>query len=215
VRVAVVSSVFGRYDEPVFVEQTVACEYVLITDGDVLVPSGWSHRAVDPGQFAPRFAAKRAKCEPWKFTDADVFVWLDGSIEPRADLVESMLDCLMDQEIAFYPHPHRTSILSEARASLPLKKYAGQDVIGQAQHYVSEGHPDDWGLWAAGLFAVRDTKRTRMFGRRWLEEIERWTLQDQISLPPVLRDVGLWPAPLHGSQLGNPLFKIRRHSDGS
>jgi len=215
VKVTVVSAVVGRYDEPLFVEQTVPCDYVLITDGEVSVPSGWTHRTVSAGYFSPRFVAKRPKCEPWKFADGDVFIWLDGSIEPRADLVESMLKCLGDEHFAVYPHPQRTSIIAEARASMPLRKYDGQDVMGQARHYVDSGHPDDWGLWAAGLFAVRDTEKTRVLGRRWLEEIERWTLQDQISLPPVLREVGLWPASLEGSQLGNPLFRIRKHSDGS
>jgi hypothetical protein len=214
-KVAVVSAVFGRYDEPVFVEQTVPCEYVLVTDGDCLVPEGWDQRITNPGEMDPRLAAKSPKCCPWEFADADVFVWLDGSIEPRADLVESMLESLGDDDIAFYTHPHRSSIISEARASRPLRKYSGQDVMAQAVHYLSEGHPDAWGLWAAGLFVLRDTDRTRLLGRRWIEEIQRWTLQDQISLPVVLREVGLWPASLHGSQLGNPLFRIRRHTDGS
>ena len=214
-KVAVVSAVFGRYDEPVFVEQTVPCEYVLVTDGDCLVPAGWNQQIIDAREVDPRLAAKSPKCCPWKFADADVFVWLDGSIQPTADLVESMLASLGDDDIAFYPHPDRSSIISEARASRPLRKYSGQDVMAQAVHYVSEGHPDDWGLWAAGLFVVRDTERTRLLGRRWFEEIQRWTVQDQISLPFVLREVGLWPASLDGGLRSNPMFGIRRHTDGS
>jgi hypothetical protein len=199
----------------VFVEQTVTCEYVLVTDGDILIPEGWRVHPVAPSHRPPRFEAKRAKCEPWRYADADIYIWLDGSILPQPGLVQNMLECLGDQEVAFHPHPQRTTLTAEVLASEPLPKYAGQEVAEQAEHYIRSGHPDNWGLWAAGLFAMRDTDRTRTLGRRWLEEIERWTLQDQISLPPVLREMDLRPATLAGGLLGNLLFTIRQHSDGT
>lgn len=214
-KVAVVSAVFGRYDEPVFVEQSVPCEYVLVSDGDVLVPAGWRHEMVDYAGMNPRLAAKFAKCRPWDYADADFYVWLDASVEPRADLVESMLDCLGDQDLGFYPHPDRTSIVSELSATLVHGKYWGQPIEKQVYTYLWEGHPHDWGLWAAGLFVMRNTMAVRQFGQCWLDEILRWSLQDQLSLPVVLRDCGLRPVPLHGNLLGNPLFKVRKHRDGS
>ena len=212
-KVAVVSAVFGRYDEPVFVEQTVPCEYVLVTDGQCLVPKGWDVQVVNPGKLEPRLAAKFAKCAPWRFVDADVYVWLDGSIVPEAHLVESFLDCLVDQDVAFYSHPHRNSISSEVQKTTELNKYPGQPTREQVEHYLASGHPDEWGLWAAGIYVWRDTLAVRQMGERWLAEICRWSLQDQLSLPVVLREVGLWPAPLPGSLLSNGLFKIRQHAD--
>jgi len=210
--VAVVSSVFGGYDEPVFVEQSVQCSYVMVTDGNCLVPAGWEHRQIEGG-LHPRLMAKFAKCRPWTVAEAEFYVWMDGSIEPYWDLVESMLDCLTDADCGFYTHPDRSTITSEARVSAQMDKYRDQDVRGQVAHYLSKGHPDDWGLWAAGLFIVRDTPAIRRMGERWLEEIVRWTHQDQLSLPFVLREQGLRPVPLHGNLRGNPLFKIRRHAD--
>lgn len=214
-RVAVVSSVFGRYDEPVFVEQSVPCEYVLVTDGDCLVPKGWDVQVANPGGLEPRLAAKFAKCAPWRFVDADFYVWLDGSIVPEPTLVESFLDCLVDQDVAFYPHPDRVAIRDEARVSTKLKKYAGLPLREQAQFYVDDGHPDDWGLWAAGIYVWRNTLTVRQMGEFWLREICRWTVQDQLSLPVALRTHGLRPAPLPGSLVHNGLFKIRRHADRS
>jgi len=122
-----------------------------------------------------------------------------------------MLDCLGDADCGFYTHPDRTTISSEAEASIKIHKYEDQDVRGQVQEYLAQGHPDDWGLWAGGLFIVRDTPAVRRMGERWLEEIVRWSHQDQLSLPFVLREQGLRPVPLHGHLTGNPLFKIRRH----
>ena len=212
-RVAVVSAVFGRYDEPVFVEQSVPCEYVLVTDGQCLVPAGWDHQVVNPGRLEPRLAAKFPKCAPWRFVDADIYVWLDGSMVPEPTVVEAFLDCLVDQDVAFYSHPQRGRISDEAQASMELHKYPGQPVREQVQHYVGGGHPDDWGLWAAGVFVWRDTLAVRQMGEFWLREVCRWSLQDQLSLPVALRTHGLRPAPLPGSLLRNGLFKIRQHAD--
>ena len=210
--VAVVSSVFGGYDEPVFMEQSVECSYVMVTDGGCRVPAGWDHRLVE-GDLHPRLMGKFAKCRPWTVAEADFYVWVDGSIQPDCDLVESMLDCLTDADCGFYVHPDRSTISAEAELSVKLAKYRGQDVQGQVADYLSRGHPDDWGLWAAGLFIVRDTPAVRRMGERWLEEIVKWSYQDQLSLPFVLREQGLRPVPLHGRFAGNPLFKIRRHAD--
>ena len=214
-RVAVVSSVFGRYDEPIFVEQTVDCDYVLVTDGDGLVPAGWNVQVANPGKLHPRLAAKFAKCAPWRFVDADVWVWMDGSILPEAHCVEAFLDCLVDQDVAFYRHPLRASLTSEAQKSWEMHKYVDAPVREQVQSYLDGGHPDEWGLWAAGIFVFRNTLTVRQMGEFWLREICRWTVQDQLSLPLALRTHGLMPAPLPGSLLSNGLFKIRPHADRS
>jgi hypothetical protein len=213
VRVAVVSAVFGGYDEPVWVEQSVDCHYVMVTDGLVNVPRQFEHVRVDRGGIDPRLVGKFVKCRPWEFADADLFVWLDGSIFPDRTLVERMIDDLDDGDIAFHPHPDRTSIKVEAGVSADLPKYQGELVVEQASSYVSAGHPDAWGLWAAGLFVMRDSMRVRQFGQLWLDEICRWTVQDQLSLPVVLRRCGLDVRLLSGGLRGSPLFKIRQHSD--
>jgi len=212
-KVAVVSAVFGRYDEPVFVEQTVPCEYVLVTDGDGLVPKGWDVQVANPGKLEPRLAGKFAKCAPWRFVDADIYVWVDGSILPEHHMVETFLDCLADEDVAFYGHPDRSAIRSEARFSTKIGKYPGLPVVEQAQSYVDAGHPDDWGLWCGGVFVWRNTLAVRQMGEFWLREICRWTVQDQLSLPVALRTHGLRPVPLPGRITSNGLFKIRRHAD--
>lgn len=213
--VAVVSAVFGGYDNPVFVEQTVDCQYVMVTDGLVNVPFGWIHIPVDIGGMDPRLAGKFVKCRPWEFADADVFVWLDGSIEPQPGLVAQMIEDLGNADVAFHPHPHRTSLKVEAQVSAGLEKYRGQPVVEQAGSYVATGYPDRWGLFAAGLFVWRDSPFVRQMGQRWLDEICRWSLQDQLSLPVVLAESELWVNPLSGGLMSNPLFMIREHKDGT
>lgn len=214
--VAVVSAIFGAYDEPCFVEQTVDCRYVMVTDDRLSAPAGWEHHQVKVGGVHSRLAGKFAKCRPWEFADADIFVWLDGSILPQPDLVERMIADLGDGDVAFHPHPDRASITSEALVSCQMHKYPEwMDVQGQAKSYVDAGHPDNWGLWAAGLFIWRDCLPVRQMGQMWLDEILRWSYQDQLALPVVLRRSGVDVRSLSGGLRGNPLFKIRRHADRS
>lgn len=210
-RVAVVSSVYGGHDVPVFVEQSVDCRYVMVTDGSVDVPDGWEHVVVDRSEMHPRLAAKFAKCMPWEFVDADVWVWLDGSIVPTADMVEKFLDALGDGQVAQFPHPDRVSLRAEALVSMKLAKYQGLDLLGQVRHYVEGEHPDDWGLWATGLMVWRDCEAVRDMGWRWFKEILAWSIQDQLSQPVVLRQCGLRPVALPGRLRSNPLFRIRDH----
>lgn len=210
--VAVVSAIFGGYDEPCFVEQTVDCRYVMVTDDLVSSAPGWEHVQVR-SHLHPRLVGKFPKCRPWEFVDADLIVWLDGSIFPQSGLVERMIADLGDGDVAFHPHPDRQSIVAEARASIPLPKYEGHDVMAQAEAYVAAGHPHDWGLWASTLFVVRNSLKVRQFGQLWLDECVRWTVQDQLPLPVLLRQCGLDVRPLSGGLRGNPLFGIRRHSD--
>lgn len=214
-RVAVVSAIFGGYDEPCFVEQSVSCSYVMVTDDLLSPPRGWEHRQVR-SHVHPRLAGKFPKCRPWEYADADLFVWLDGSILPQPGLVERMITDLGDGDVAFHPHPDRTSITAEARKSSELHKYPEwMDVRGQVRSYVDAGHPDDWGLWAAGLFIWRDSFRVRQMGQLWLDEILRWGHQDQLPLPVVLRRCELDVRPLSGGLRGNSLFRIRQHADRS
>ena len=54
----------------------------------------------------------------------------------------------------------------------------------------------------------------------WMQEIETWTLQDQISLPYVLWKHGIHPSPWphyppRSKQGPNPWLEIHKHADGT
>jgi hypothetical protein len=64
-------------------------------------------------------------------------------------------------------------------------------------HYWNEGHPAHWGLVHSGLLVRRNTARMRAFDQAWWDEITKWSIQDQLSLPYLLRTMDLrwhyWP----------------------
>lgn len=213
--VAVVSSVYGGYDErSAPPPQTIDVEWVCVTDVERDVP-GWTVVVEPRPDMHPRLAAKVAKCLPWAYTNADLIVWMDGACQVlREDTVERLVVQLGGYPLAQFVHPWRDCVRDEAWASRGMLKYQDRPVIAQAEHYIGGGHPEHWGLWATGLivYNARHPKLTE-FGARWLAEQMRWTYQDQLSEAPLLKDMGLLVRELAGTLHGNGLVAWANHRD--
>lgn len=207
-KITVMRSVYGGYDNPVAIPpQTLEFEEIVVTD--VSDPRHHMHS---------RLAAKHAKCCPWDYTDADMIVWLDGSFEVlRPDWIEFMRDQSEGHLISQYTHPVRDDILIEADVSSTMLKYAGQSVHAQANHYLSLGHPRHWGMWSTGIATYRlyDRELLKAFGNHWLAEQVRWTYQDQISQPHVLRVHDLRPHAIDGDLYNTSYLRMYGHASES
>ena len=216
-RVCVLSCNFGDHDEvSPLPAQDIECDAILLTSKACEVP-GWRNVVVPiPDDITPRMWAKRPRCQPEKFTDAEVVVWLDGHVDVRSELlVRELVDHLGDGVIGAFRHGFHTSISQEAALASTLPKYEGHDLVAQAKHYLEEGHPDSWGMWTTGVM-VRRPAETAEFGEAWLAEIERWGPEDQISLPYVLRTTGteMVDLPFEGWWVGER-FILHPHNDGT
>lgn len=207
-KITVMRSVYGGYDNPAPIpHQTLEFDEIVVTE------------ATSPREHMhPRLAAKHAKCCPWDYTDAEMIVWLDGSFEV---LLPGWLEFLRDQSeghlISQYTHPVRDDILIEADVSATMLKYEGQPVHDQANNYLSLGHPRHWGMWSTGIAVYRmyDRPLLEAFGDHWLAEQVRWTYQDQISQPHVLRLHGLRPHPIEGDLYNTPYLHMYGHASES
>jgi len=129
---------------------------------------------------------------------ADVTVWIDGNMDVRIpDLAERCVAELGDDDMLFIRHPWRDDIYEEAVESLKMSKYRGMPLLEQVRSYRRSGHPKHWGLVHGGLLVRRNTPAVVDFDRTWWHEIVRWSVQDQLSLPPLLRRSDLrwhwWP----------------------
>jgi hypothetical protein len=183
----IVSANFGGYDTPKeHVEQTVPCQFVTVTEDERFET------------LHPRRAAKRPKMFPWEYADTPVTVWIDGSFRIKSPHFAAM--CLATlrtgTDLAMWDHPWRTCIYDELHASAQMKKYKGEPMQEQVAAYEAEGHPRHWGLWAAGVILRRDTPVNRDLSWAWWDEIEKWSHQDQLSLPVVLRRHAVRPSSL-------------------
>jgi TOD1/MUCI70, glycosyltransferase-like domain len=202
---AIICAIFGGYDllKPVC-PQTVDVELVLVTDdpglGDHML--GWRVVYTPVPDVPPMRAAKQAKLCPWEYIDAGASVWIDGSVMVTSPtLVADFLAAAAP--VASFTHPDRDCLYLEAEASAGLGRYAGEPVLAQAACYRAQGHPEHWGLWETTILARRHTPEVVKAGYAWQAEISRWSSQDQVSFPYVMRQAGLRPAGLPGRALGS------------
>lgn len=199
-RVVVLSAIFGGRDAPLPVPSHDVDEYLLVTDGPGA--AGWTVRQETAGGD-PRRAARRVKTLALELVDADVVVWVDGRIRVSPLPLRPLLRrALRGRCIAGYPHPWRGRVAQEARECARLGLADPETMRAQMQAYRDEGFPDAAGLWNTMVLARRDTPECRALGRAWWAELERHTLRDQVSLPPVL-----WRLGLECGRLGDDVYR--------
>lgn len=203
---ALITAIYGAYDalKPVLPQAGMDVEWILITDSTPCAEDaeGWTivhdpHPGVHPNR-----AAKNAKFRPWEYTEAPASIWIDASFRVLSDrfAVEALAYA---EPIAQFPHPWRDCLYNEAEASVGLPKYEGEPIAKQADYYRAVGHPEHWGLWAAGVIGRRHTAEVRQLGAAWAHEVAVWSFQDQISQPYALREAGLRPNALPGTHFAN------------
>lgn len=210
---AVLTAIYGGYDtlkDPP--EQSIDCEWVCVTDDPDLRSDIWRIEYEAFKDVHPRLAAKNAKFVPWRYSQAEQSVWIDGSAQiTSSTFVAEVLETLGDSHIAQIEHPWRGCIYEEARASYELPKYEGLPVYEQVRTYRNEGHPENWGLWATGLIARNHTSEMERLGVHWFQECNLWTYQDQLSEPHLLRRLGIRPVEFEHPLHGNPWISWHNH----
>lgn len=205
--VAVISACFGGYDNPrPAVEQTVDCDWLFVSDeGPAGLPRPWQSMKVQGAYRHPRMSAKLVKLQPWKFVAHGDVIWVDANMEITSPtFVADALAAAGGGPLATWRHPQRDCIYAEAAASLRLcpEKYGQLPLLEQVEHYRNEGYPEGAGLYACGtlVWAAQDTG-ARALGHAWLYECERWSYQDQLSLPVVATRLGIDVATFPVSQI--------------
>lgn len=151
------------------------------------------------GSAYPRMAAKWWKARPdLAVPGTDITVWMDGSCELLVpDFYDRCVAELGDDDALLMRHPWRDCIYDEEAASHPNGKYDGQPTLEQVESYRAQGHPEHWGLVQTTVMVRRDNERIRALDDAWWAEMLRWSVQDQLSLPPLLRTMDVrwhfWP----------------------
>lgn len=202
--VTIITAIYGGYDslKPV-PEQTFNGEIdlVVVTDDPGLEVPGWRvYYEPRPG-MSRNLAGKRPKMLPWLYTANRRSIWIDASFRVVSpNFVEQVLEYL---PFGVFTHPDRDCIYDEARYSRTMPKYDNEALEVQVAHYRAEGHPEHYGLWNGGLIVREHTECVKQIGTRWLSHCYRFTVQDQVSLPVVLRELGTKPVPIPGSPLAN------------
>jgi predicted SAM-dependent methyltransferase len=208
---AVYTAICGDYDLPKKVPVIEGVDFVLFTDREIEA-EGWIAKHIPRTSGDPRMIAKQYKLLPHQYlSDYDETVWIDGSFEPTERLAEAF-EYLAECPVAFFLHPDRWCIYDEVEASIKMSKYDAEQLRKQAAQYRQTGHPEKFGLYAGGVIARDNRSKTAMeLNERWLRECETGSPQDQISLPVVLRSLGLSPFAFRGALWDNTWGSWKSH----
>ena len=210
-RVGLYTAIYGGYNTPKQIPESLACHAVLFTDSEqtaeMAQAAGWCPRLMtspyddlghdaaaygDPGIVVPMLRHKWFKTHPLDaMSGYDVSIWIDGSMQvTRDDFVDLCLTALGDDDWAMMTHPSRDCIYPEADYSATLTwRYDAASINAQSAHYRAF-HPAGTGLIATGFNVRRHTDIVEHLGRQWWYDITRWSHQDQISLPVLLHLIG-------------------------
>lgn len=224
-RIAIYSAIFGGYDDPKpALRQSVPTDFFLFSESGFLDPKGWlidTSVAVDRSAH-PRMQAKWFRMHPHVlFPNGrrngrryDYTIWIDGSLAIQSpDFARDMASLPGKHGLAIFGHPWRDCIYEEAIASVAMpKKYSGLPIMDQVESYRAQGYPAHNGLMATGIL-VRDTADRGLpaIDEAWWAENERWTYQDQLSLPFVLWRAGRWFTTIPGDIFHSPLVSYVHH----
>jgi hypothetical protein len=205
--VVIYTAIFGDYDELLDPQERLPdADYVCFTDNPRLRSDVWRIRYCKPiGD--PSRQAKRIKILAHEALDCAVSLWIDGRIELRS--IHGALE-RMTADIGLLRHPLRNCIYDEATHCKNTGRGNPERIEESVHRYRAEGHPEGNGLWLGGIVLRRHTAATRTFNLEWWREVKRGTSRDQISLPVVLRRLGMPFDTLPNDMLRHEVYRHAR-----
>ena len=192
-KVAVISANLGGFDPPMVHEpQSVRHDYFLFTDEN-FPPR--SHT------MTPRLQAKIPKCFGWQMAPGyDFYLWIDGNQALiHRDSLKYFLDNCQGCDLVITRHPKRPTIRLESRQvrkGVRQQPYYRQRYDGEleADLYSLIAHDKDYvddTLLSGGMFMYRNTLGVQAALKEWWYYQTRYHVNDQLSLPYVLKKAGL------------------------
>lgn len=129
--------------------------------------------------------AKEPKIIPHKYLynnqDIAYSLWMDGNCRLKVPMRVLIDKYLKDSDIAFFPHPTRDCIYSEANM---CRKLILDDVFTmeyQMAKYLKEGYPENNGLIDGSVILRRHTPQIAELNNLWWKEILNGSRRDQLS----------------------------------
>lgn len=212
-RIAILSCVLGKFDDP------VDPVYQDLPDG---VDEILFHRFTDEdfpqiADLPPRFQYRIPKMFGWQMLPGyDVYIWLDGGMSlQRADCVKWFLEQLGDADAAFFRHPWRGTVKEEVdhieQKLVEGNKYISSRYKGglhkeQYQEMLDMGTVDDV-LYASTVFVYKATAATKYLLNLWWLFQSRYYTCDQVNLPHAIASARQI-LPLKINKIPDNLFKI-------
>jgi hypothetical protein len=186
--VAITTAVTGAYDHPRSEVHPSGYDYFFFADeeSEFLCPPWWQLVKLEPRDTSARRRAKAPKINPHQFEflrDYDYVIWIDGGITIKDEKFPDQILSYLENGMVLSPHfDDRNDAYSEA--TIRPRKYADEPLDVQCDFYREQGYPGNNGLYECGVLA-RNMKSDIVctLGNLWNQQVENWSIQDQVSLP--------------------------------
>jgi hypothetical protein len=214
-RTAIYTAICGDYNSLQEHAPNENVDWICFSDTPRKSRTDWEIRRIQtPAGMSPRMSAKRFKMRPDVYLPGhDASLWIDATVRVDSPLfAEQAMACAEATGLAMWPHPERDDLWTEADVSITMPKYRSEPIALQVEHYIRNGLPRHSGLWCGGIIARYHTEQMAQFGEAWLSEVERWSIQDQLSLPWCLRELRITPGGFPASLYSNPWLTVLGHN---
>jgi hypothetical protein len=209
-RIVAFTAAFGHRAPPHIQPIGPDIPLVCFTDRPGLKVSGYDVRPVALPFSSPRLRSKYVKVMAHAmFPGVDWAIWFDASIVFKTGQLTRLVHAAAGASIAIHRHAVRSCVYDEAEVC----KQAGLDdatrIDAQMARYRQAGHPVGAGLWENGVIVRRlADARVVELNEAWWTEITRGSIRDQLSLPVVLRQLGITVQPLAGCVYDDPFASV-------
>lgn len=192
---AVLTCNIGNIDEVVRpCEQSIPAQYYCYTENNLPYPLP---------NLGDRLKGKYLKINAHRFLGRNYenYIWVDGRVRIISnEFVKFMTEPLRKYDIVIPLHQYRKNVyeeidfikthMNEGNDYL-LKRYAHEPFDSELEFYRSEGLPEDFPLFACGVFARNNNEKlNRVFRDWWLRSIE-FTSFDQAMFSYIVWEFGL------------------------
>jgi len=191
---------YGDYDVPkplrinTNLGPNVEVQSIFYTDTPNLTVPGWKVRYVPmAGSLTNNMKAKWWKLNPFDACpDTDISCWVDAAVTvTNPNYLQYCLDCIGSDDWSLMRHAERDCVYAEATFTAKVGRAYPDAMRLQSEHYRHLGHPERWGLFASTTNVRRHTDEVAAVCCDWWFECTRWSHQDQVSLPVVIRNSDL------------------------
>jgi hypothetical protein len=150
--------------------------------------SGWEIQPVPQPFSLPSQNSRIPKMLAHFFSDADVSIWMDACLQPRADVTE-ILDLMHGADILGIRHPRLNAV---RELDYCTKEAESLGFVGQTDHMrkqVDAYRQEGWAgepFVCGGILVRRNNAEVKAFNELWWREYRRWfdegQTRDQFSL---------------------------------
>lgn len=174
------TAIIGDYDhlkEPRGV--TDGWEYVCFSD-KILKSKTWNVNVISNEYDRKSLKAREVKIKYNNYIDADLSIWVDGSILINCDL-NNFIEHYHTGNFSIMKHPSRTCIYKEAFACMAINKDIPEIIRTQIEKYRNEGMPKDLGMVGSGIMVRKKDSDVISFCEKWFDEVRNGSIRDQLS----------------------------------